>query len=175
VDTARLAGRPLTPADLAFLERVWNDERVAPTIGGPRDRGALRARIDQWTRHREQHGFGATVFSRRTTGDPIGWGGLQHSTIGVGDRLTVGYVIAPEAWGHGYATEIAVAAVAHAFEVLGADEVHASVLATNAASRRVLEKAGLAVVAEIDHGSHVEVVYRTARPGAPGSGSQGSG
>jgi RimJ/RimL family protein N-acetyltransferase len=46
-------------------------------------------------------------------------GGLQHSTIGIGDRLTVGYVIAPEAWGRGYATEVAIASVAHAFGILG--------------------------------------------------------
>jgi RimJ/RimL family protein N-acetyltransferase len=53
--------------------------------------------------------------------------------------------------------------VAEAFGVVGADHLYASVLSTNAASRRVLEKAGFAVHRAIDHGDHVEVVYAVAR------------
>ncbi len=163
MDTPHLAGRPVTEGDLDFLHRVWNDERVAPTIGGTRTASQLRERIGRWRRHWEDHGFGGTVFSERTTGRPVGWGGLQHSTIGVGERLTVGYVIDPELWGRGYATEIATAAVAEAIGVLGVDHLYASVLSTNVASRRVLEKAGFAVHREIDHGRYVEVVYAIGR------------
>jgi hypothetical protein len=43
--------------------------------------------------------------------------------------------------------------------MLSAEQVDASVLASNAASRRVLAKAGLSVLCEIDDGGHVEVVY----------------
>jgi RimJ/RimL family protein N-acetyltransferase len=163
METARLTGRPVTEDDLPFVSRVWNDERVAPTIGGPRTEQQLRDRIGQWTRHRRDHGFGPTLFQERTTAQPVGWGGLQHSTIGIGECLTVGYVLAPDAWGRGYATEIAIASVAHAFDVLGANQLYASVLSTNGASRRVLEKAGLVVHREIDHGDHVEVIYVIAR------------
>lgn len=145
------------------MSRVWNDERVCDAIGGLRTEDQLRERIGRWTRHWAEHGFGATLFSERASGDAIGWGGLQHSTIGIGDRLTVGYVVAPEVWGGGYATEIATASVAYAFEVVGAGELHASVLSTNAASRRVLEKAGLRVDREVDHGGHIEVIYVVSR------------
>ena len=99
------------------------------------------------------------VFSERTTGQRIGWGGLQLATTGIGQRLTVGYVIAPNAWGCGHATEIAAASVEYAFEILSAPRVFASVLSTNAASRRVLEKTGVTVCAEVDHGGYIEVVY----------------
>jgi RimJ/RimL family protein N-acetyltransferase len=103
------------------------------------------------------------LFQERTTGQPIGWGGLQHSTVGIGYRLTVGYVIAPEAWGRGYAAEIAIASVLTRFGILGARHLYASVLSTNVASRRVLENAGLSVHCEIDHGEHVEVVHAIRR------------
>ena len=132
---------------------------MAPTIGGVRTDEQLRDRIAGWTRHWSDHGFGETMFHERVTGQPIGWGGLQHSTIGIGDCLTVGYVLAPAVWGRGYATEIAVASVAHAFDVLGATELYASVSATNGASRRVLEKAGMSVHREIDHDGQIEVIY----------------
>src|SRR5262249_52933982 len=148
METASLDGRPVTADDLPFVSRVWNDERVAPTVGGVRTDQQLRDRMEQWARHWNDHGFGATLFEERATGQPVGWGGLQCSTIGIGECLTVGYVIAPEVWGRGYATEIANASVAHAFDVLGATRLYASALATNAASRRVLEKAGLSVQRE---------------------------
>src|SRR5205823_10587943 len=102
MDTPRLMGRPLTHDDLPFVTRVWNDERGAPTIGGTRTEQQLRDRIGRWTLHWNDHGYGGTLFHERTTGRPIGWGGLQRSTIGIGECLTVGYVVAPEAWGHGY-------------------------------------------------------------------------
>jgi [ribosomal protein S5]-alanine N-acetyltransferase len=163
MDTPRLVGRAVTADDLEFVARVWNDERVAPTIGGVRSWQQLEERIERWACHWEAHGFGVTLFRERTSGTPVGWGGLQHSTIGIGDRLTVGYAIAPDAWGHGYATEIARAAVAHAFDVLGVDRLYASVLSTNERSRRVLAKAGLSVHAELDHGEHAEVIYAISR------------
>jgi RimJ/RimL family protein N-acetyltransferase len=166
IQTARLTGRQLADDDRAFVKRVWNDERVCPTIGGPRSDDQLRERIDHWTRHWADHGFGVTLFSAREHGRPVGWGGLQRSTIGIGERLTVGYVVTPEMWGAGYASEIAAASAAYAFEVLAAAELYASVLSTNDASRRVLEKAGLRVDRDVAHGDHVEVIYvasRTAR------------
>ena len=159
IETATLVGRQLVIDDLPFVLDLWNDGRVAPTIGGPRTEQELTERIERWRRHWVAHGFGATLFHERTTERAVGWGGLQHSTIGIGERLTVGYVIAPDAWGQGYATEIATASVGFAFDVLGADTVHASVLSTNRASRRVLDKAGLSKDCEVDHGDHVEVIY----------------
>ena len=89
----------------------------------------------------------------------VAWRACRDRPLGIGERLTMGYVIAPASWRRGYASEIAAAAAAHASDVLGAPAVHASVLSTNEASRRVLEKAGLSVECEIDHGNHVEVIY----------------
>jgi len=163
METASLAGRPVIADDLPFVSRVWNDERVAPTIGGVRAEQQLRDRMEQWTRHWNEHDFGTTLFQERTTRQPVAWGGLQHSTIGIGTCLTVGYVVAPEFWRRGYATEIVNASAALAFDVLGASQLYASVAATNAASRRVLEKAGLSVYSEIDHEGHIEVIYVIAR------------
>ena len=142
---------------------IWNNERVEP--------------LHRWAPHR-----GAAARADRPLDPPLGTarlrrdalhragerrrrrlGGLQHSTIGIGERLTVGYVVAPEVWGGGHASAIATASVAYAFDVLGAVELHVSVLSTNAASRRVLEKAGLRVDRDVDHGDHIEVIYVASR------------
>jgi len=55
----------------------------------------------------------------------------------------VGYTLAREAWGQGFAPEAAQALVTFAFERLGTRRVWATVDPANIRSQRVLEKAGL--------------------------------
>ena len=164
METPRLTGRAITEADIPFMIDVWNDERVTALVLETMTEQQLRERIERWSRHRVRYGCGSELFFDRRS-RPIGWGGLQHSTIGTGESLTIGYAVAPDDWGHGYGVEIALASVDVAFEQLGALEVRASILSTNLRSRRVAEKAGLSLECEIDHGEHVEVVYLVDREG----------
>jgi RimJ/RimL family protein N-acetyltransferase len=62
------------------------------------------------------------------------------------DRLTLGYALAPEVWGRGYATEAVRAVVDSVFTLSPVVEIEASVQVQNPASHRVLEKAGFAHV-----------------------------
>lgn len=55
----------------------------------------------------------------------------------------MGYEIAPQHWGRGYATEAARRIVQFGFEALGVERITAEFVEENARSRRVLEKAGL--------------------------------
>jgi [ribosomal protein S5]-alanine N-acetyltransferase len=55
----------------------------------------------------------------------------------------IGYEVAPEFWGRGYATEAARAMLALGFGELGLHRVTAHCLAENSASGRVLEKLGM--------------------------------
>ena len=97
---------------------------------------------------------------QRTPGEPGGWIQLTvetvdgHTLVGdIGMRVDdepgivlVGYTIAPQHQGHGYATEAVGALVDYAFDTLGADVVRAYADAGNVASVRVGEKVGLLVV-----------------------------
>src|SRR6267143_3345433 len=58
-------------------------------------------------------------------------------------RSEVGWRLAAEHWGRGYATEGGRASLAHAFDVLGRDEVVSFTAAANLRSRHVMEKLGL--------------------------------
>jgi RimJ/RimL family protein N-acetyltransferase len=55
----------------------------------------------------------------------------------------IGYELAPNEWGHGYATEAARAILRFGFEELGLHRVGAWTVADNTASARVLEKLGM--------------------------------
>ncbi len=79
---------------------------------------------------------------RRTLGPP-----QLAGTIGIGRKpngaLELGYWIARHHWGRGYATEALSAALAHA-RSLGVGHAVAETFLDNAASQRVLAKAGFA-------------------------------
>jgi RimJ/RimL family protein N-acetyltransferase len=65
-------------------------------------------------------------------------------TTSPGDRAgELGYTIRRDCWGEGYATEVARLLVALGFERLGLERLGATCDPANAASARVLEKAGL--------------------------------
>src|SRR6202167_3397363 len=61
------------------------------------------------------------------------------------DRLALGFVLAPEAWGKGLATEAAQAMIDAGFGLTPAVEILASVRVENEASRAVIEKCGFAL------------------------------
>jgi RimJ/RimL family protein N-acetyltransferase len=58
-------------------------------------------------------------------------------------RAEMGYVLARDAWGRGYATEAAGALLAYAFDKLGLHRVAATCDPDNAGSARVLRKIGM--------------------------------
>lgn len=85
--------------------------------------------------------------------------------------MEVGWRLAAEHWGRGYAPEAAHAALRVAWEDLALDEVVSFTAVANANSRRVMDKIGLTYEREFDHpklpaGHPLQrhVLYRTGRP-----------
>lgn len=74
----------------------------------------------------------------------IGNAGIRLGSAG-SHEAEIGYELAPEEWGHGYATEAARAIVRFGFEELGLHRIGAWTVADNTASARVLEKVGMTV------------------------------
>src|SRR5262245_58754509 len=58
-------------------------------------------------------------------------------------QLELLYGIAPDRWNKGLATEAAIAMIGYGFEVLGFERIEASTDALNAASVRVMARAGM--------------------------------
>ena len=71
---------------------------------------------------------------------PIGACDLTLENEREGD---LGYILGRESWGHGFATEVAMALVEAGFEQLGLTRIFAICDVNHAASAHVLEKAGL--------------------------------
>jgi ribosomal-protein-alanine N-acetyltransferase len=65
---------------------------------------------------------------------------LRNAAGGVGE---IGYLLLPDAWGQGYATEIARTLIGFCFTSLGLHRVEAHCNANNACSENVMKKAGM--------------------------------
>ena len=103
-----------------------------------------RIAAHEWQRRRD--GFGPWTVLTRADNRIIGWGGLYTDPFDPGWGPEVGYFFHPDSWGRGYATELVAASLEVADRVLDLPEVRAFARPENAASRRVLEKAGFEVV-----------------------------
>jgi ribosomal-protein-alanine N-acetyltransferase len=144
LETTRLTLRRLTVEDAPFLVRLLNQPSFLANIG---DRGVRT--IDDAHRYLrdgplamyERTGFGLWLLSRRSDGAAIGLCGLlRRENL---PDVDVGYALLPEYWGNGFAFEAVSATLRHAAYKFALTRVIAVVSEGNAASIRVLEKAGL--------------------------------
>src|SRR5579885_1921041 len=97
-------------------------------------------------RQRRRDGFGPWTVVTKSDGRIIGWGGLYTDPFDPGWGPEVAYFFRRDAWGRGYASELVAASLDIADNLLELPEVSGFARPENAASRRVLEKAGFELV-----------------------------
>lgn len=107
-------------------------------------------------------GFGLSVIEDRADATFYGRGGIQSTTVAGTRRVELGWALLPAHWGRGLATEMALGAIAWARDGLALGELVAFTVPDNAASRRVMEKAGMVYDREIEHAGLPHVLYRLA-------------
>jgi len=141
--TDRLFLRRPTAADAqAMFERYAGDPEVTRYLGwfthqSVVDTEAFLAFSDaEW----ERWPAGPFLVFLRSDGRLVGSTGLGFESL---HRASTGYVLARDAWGQGYATEMARVMVELA-SALGVERLQAVCHHEHGASRRVLEKAGFA-------------------------------
>jgi RimJ/RimL family protein N-acetyltransferase len=155
LETARLVLRPPTEDDADAFAESSTDPEVMRYIGdgglGSRE-GSLNA-IRKYRVFWEQDQFGIFVLERRDDGVVIGRTGLQawnpadwrtgaRSEIGATAEIEIGWILARRHWGHGYATEAAIAVRDWAFRDIGVQRLISLIHPANDVSIRVAEKIG---------------------------------
>ncbi|HET6953585.1 MAG TPA: GNAT family N-acetyltransferase [Acidimicrobiales bacterium] len=146
VQTERLDLRRFRPDDLGDLTAVFAQPEVWRFPYGrgftPRETAEfLDRQIAGWA----IAGFGCWVARTRHDDRVIGYVGLSVPTFlpEILPAVEVGWRLAPSAWGRGYATEGARAALDEGFGTLGLERICSLPQATNLASVAVAERLGL--------------------------------
>ncbi len=173
ITTARLRLRPFTDADRETIHAIYADPEVMRHVGhGPhRSQADTDAALRTFRRMLDQRGISFVAVEERGSGRLIGDAGL-YPVEGADTDVELGYTLARDAWGRGYATEAAKALLQHARTALSARRLVATVDPANAASKRVLEKLGMTASGErIAYGRPHAVYVVELSPPTPPSGS----
>lgn len=174
VETARLVLRRWTDADREPFAAMNADAEVMRHFPAPLDRAESDAFVDRIETGFDRLGFGLWALERRDDGAFLGFTGLAvvRPDLPFAPAIEVGWRLASGAWGQGFATEAARAALRVGFES-GHAEIVSFTAVVNAPSRRVMERLGMRrdPADDFDHpalpdGSPLRrhVLYRQARP-----------
>lgn len=143
--TERLRLRRWRETDRAPFARLNADPEVMEYFPAPLTRHDSDLLVDRIEAGFDQHGFGLWAIEVAADRQFIGFTGLSvprfdaHFTPAV----EVGWRLARSAWGRGYATEAARAALEYGFARVGLPAIVSFTAAVNARSRRVMERLGM--------------------------------
>lgn len=150
LDTRRLVLRRFTEEDIDALVELDGDPEVMRFVTGgiatsreEIEREVIPGYLAQYERWA---GYGSWAAIEKESEAFLGWFHFRPEDPDVPGEVELGYRLQRAAWGKGYATEGSRALVEKGFTELGVERVVAYTLVVHAASRRVLENAGLRFV-----------------------------
>jgi RimJ/RimL family protein N-acetyltransferase len=154
LETERLVLRVPEPGDVDAYAELFADPEVVRYIGGvTKSRKEVEQAVEGMRRHWARHGLGLFSVIRKQDGqllgragfllwDPNTWRNALHFELAGPLETEIGWTFGRPYWGHGYATEAALAALRWGFGELGLRRVISLIQRENAASIRVAEKLG---------------------------------
>ena len=151
IETGRLVLRSWRADDRTPFAAICADPRVMATLGPVMDRTASDALLDRVEAIEAAHGHTFWALERQSDQALIGWCGVIRGNAGpVAGKAEIGWRLAYEAWGQGYASEAAQASVAWLFANLADEAAWAITSTDNLRSRAVMERLGMRYHPELD-------------------------
>lgn len=177
LETDRLILRCWREADFAPFVALNADPLVMRYFASTRTPEACRDTIRRYESCHARDGFGFCAVERKADGAFIGVIGIETVRpfgLPFEPAVEVGWMLAADCWGRGYATEGARAAMDHGYRQFGLGEIIAVTAVDNAASRAVMVRLAMTTdpADDFDHPLVPEghplrhhVLYRQRRPG----------
>jgi RimJ/RimL family protein N-acetyltransferase len=161
--TPRLRLRPFRADDVEAYAAMCADAEVMRHIAT----GQVQTPAEAWRSmaiflgHWQLRGYGMWALEHRASGQLIGRVGYIDPPDWPGFEL--GWLLAREHWGHGYAREAAAAALQHAFEVLQRERIISLIRPRNLRSIAVAEAIGETLSGRIELMGGEALVYAVQR------------
>jgi ribosomal-protein-alanine N-acetyltransferase len=145
LETARLRLRRWREPDRKLFAALNADAVVMEHFPAPLSRVESDALVDRIEAGFDERGWGLWAAEVRDSGAFIGFVGLNRATFDAPftPAVEVGWRLARQHWGDGYATEGASAALDFGFETLELEEIVSFTSHANTRSRRVMERLGM--------------------------------
>jgi RimJ/RimL family protein N-acetyltransferase len=144
IETTRLRLRPWRESDRAAFGALNADPEVSRDLGGPLSRAASDAKLDRYIAAFNRLGFCRWAIETRD-GDFLGYAGVMppRDDHPLHPHCEVGWRLRRAAWGFGYATEAARAALDDVFTRVGLTQVLSYTSADNLRSQAVMLRSKL--------------------------------
>lgn len=169
--TQHLVLRAWEDKDLVPFAALNQDPRVMEYFPSTLTMAETKQFIVKITANMQKNGFGLYACALRDTDELIGFVGLSIPSFEAAFTpcIEIGWRLAFEHWGKGYATEAAQAVIKQGFEVFKLNEIVAFTARQNIRSRKLMEKLGMRHSAAedfhhpklpLDHPLSLHVLYR---------------
>jgi len=145
IETPRLRLRFWQDTDRAVFAAMNADPEVMDDLGGPIGVTESDAKFDRYAAALHQRGFSRWLIETHD-GNFVGYTGVlkaHHPNHPLGEHFEIGWRLIRSAWGRGYATEAARAALEDSLTRVRLPEVLAYTAPENARSRAVMERLAL--------------------------------
>jgi RimJ/RimL family protein N-acetyltransferase len=144
IDTPRTRLRCWRESDRDAFAALHAHPEVMSDLGGPLDRPQSDAKLDRYAAAFDRCGLTRWAVENRE-GNFLGYAGLMPSRPAhpLGPHFDIGWRLMRSAWGHGYATEAAAAALQDASARCGLTQVLAYAALDNVRSQAVMARLGL--------------------------------
>ena len=145
LETDRLVLREWRDTDRVAFHAINTDPRVMKFLGPLMTLEDIDALIARLRKMQAEHGHCFWAAERKEDGRLIGWCGLIRGgkDTPIENRVEVGWRLAFDMWGQGYAREAASAAIDWAFANLPDEDVWAITVNDNANSWGLMERLGM--------------------------------
>jgi RimJ/RimL family protein N-acetyltransferase len=144
IDTPRTRLRSWREADREPFAALHAHPEVMRDLGGPIDRAASDTKLGRYMAAFRQYGFSRWAIETRD-GNFLGYAGVMPSQGDhpLGAHFQIGWRLMRGAWGSGYASEAATAALDDVFARVRLNEVLAYTARDNPRSQAVMDRLGL--------------------------------
>jgi ribosomal-protein-alanine N-acetyltransferase len=160
-ETDRLILRRLGERDVDEIFAMRSNPEVMRFIREPQNRAESVNWLNLVSSRWESDHIGFCAIVEKRTDRFIGWCGLWQ--LKETDELEIGYAIARDAWGKGFATEAARVFLQYGFEQLKPEKIVGVAEPENVSSRRVMEKLGMKFVRHGEFYNRELVQYAISR------------
>lgn len=163
IETERLVLRMFEAADLDAAFVIFNDDDVQKYLSpaNRRTRQQLKVTLEKLALRWQERGFGIWCVCEKSNNKMIGYSGFQYLDDTPQVELLFGFL--KDFWGGGFATEAANGCLRFGFEEAQFAKICAATHPENLASRRVLEKIGMAFDKKSEHYQTNSITFTVSR------------
>lgn len=143
IESSRLKFNAINSNDIDFLCQYYTDPELTKFLpsGKPYKKDKVVELLNNRIKHWNKHHFGTYLLSLKSSGEIIGYCGLEY--VQDTEFIDIRYGVKIEHWGKGFAKEASIRCIEHGFNDIGLSIIYGAAVPENVASIEILKKIGM--------------------------------